>query len=298
MIDHARGNLRRAGLRRQLDAIVSGSRTHVNYDLDATTFDPAAVLAQVTHGMRVDSVELIRLVAAFHQSGSMNKVVEGLAVGSPERRIRSCRTVGALRIEAAVPWVTPLLRAKDPRVSGSAARALGRIGGVRSADALLAAIERRGPRRTFIVALAHAAPDLFLETALCSRLHRGTAGAIAIAAGLRRRRTSIGALTVLLGTGTHRQRVICCRVLGWSQTRVAIPSVMQALYDRDWKVRISAIKALTRLQAATQEDPLEIFLQIERLLQDPDLRVRSTARRVVRRLTAVLLQRGRRWPWR
>ena len=298
MIDHALGNLRRGRLRHQLDAIVAATGKRLDFDLDATTFDPSVVLAQVAAPMQVDSVELRRLVAAFHRSGSVNGVIEGLGAPTVERRIRSCTALGALRLEDAVPWVAPLLRAKNPKVSASAARALGRIGGVRSADALIAAIQHKGPRRTFIGALARAAPDLFLETALQSRLRRGTLAAVAIAAGLRRRHTAIGPLTSLLGTGTHRQRVICCRVLGWCRSRSAIAPVMLALFDRDWRVRMAAIKALTLLERASPADQLEIFLQVERLLQDPDMRIRSAARRTVRRLSDVLLKRGTPWPWR
>jgi HEAT repeat protein len=297
MIDHARDSLRRAGLRRQLDAIASGGGARLKFDVDLTTFDAALVLSQVTARMHVGSVELRRLTAAFRDSGSLPRVIEGLNAANPDRRIRSCRTVGALRLEEALPWVTPLLRATDSRVSAAAARALGRIGGVRSADSLVAAIQRKGPRRVFIVALARAAPDLYLEAALGSRLRQRTLGPVAIAAGLRRRRTSIRPLALLMGSGTHRQRVICCRALAWSHSTAAIPAVMEALTDADWRVRISAIKSLTALQAVAPDDRLEIFLQIERLVEHPDIRIRSAARRSVRRLTHVLMNRAGRWPW-
>lgn len=298
MIHRARENHRRAGLRRQLDAIAAGKGTGLRFDIESRTFDPASVLSQVAARMHADSVELRRLTAAVHESGSLQRVIDGLAAAGIEGQIRACRTVGALRLEAALPWITPLLRAKDPKVWAAAAGALGRIGGARSADALLAAIKRRGPRRAFVAALARAAPDMYLETALSSGLRQRTLGPIAVAAGLRRRRAAIRPLTYLLGSGTHRQRVICCRALGWSKTRSAIPSVVQALADPDWRVRISAIKSLTALQAISPPDQLEIFLQIESVAQDPDFRVRAAARRSVRRLTTVLMGRAGVWPWR
>jgi len=298
MIKHARGTFHRAALRRRLDAITTGKSTRLKFDLDATTFDPALLLSQVAAPMHADSAELRRLNAAFRESKALKRVVEGLSAPSTERRIRSCRTVGALRLEEALPWLTPLLRAGDVRLASAAAGALGRIGGMRSADALLGVIQRRGPRRAFIVALARAAPDLYLEAALCSRAWDRALGPVAVAAGLRRRRTAIRPLTALLGAGTQRQRVISCRALGWSKARVAIPSVIQALGDPDWRVRISAIKSLMLLQAVSPPDQLQVFLQIESLLTDTDLRVRSAARRSVRRLTSVLMNRTGRQQWR
>ena len=298
MIHFAGEKHRRAGLRRQLVGIAAGKITRLRFELEASTFDAASVLSQVAARMHADSVELQRLAAALDESGWLQNVTTGLAGAGTERQIRACRTIGALRLEAALPWIAPLLRASDTKVSAAAARALGRIGGARSADALLAAIQRRGPRRAFIVALADAAPDMYLETALRSRLHQRTLGPVAVAAGLRRRRTAIRPLTQLMSSGTHRQRVMCCRALGWSKTRLAIPSVLQALADPDGRVRISAIKSLTALQAVSPPDQLQIFLQIESLAQDPDFRVRGAARRSVRRLTTVLMGRAAVWPWR
>jgi len=292
MIDHARGSIRRNALKRELHEIAVGHGTRLHFDLDATGYDAALVLAQATARMKTTSIELRRLVTAFHKSGSMNAVIDGLSARNLDRRIRSCQTAGALRMESVVPWLTPLLRARDARVSGSAARALGRIGGTQAADGLLGAVQRSGPRRVFILALAQAAPDLFVETVLCSNRRPGALGAVAIAAGLRRRRTAIGPLVALLGSGTHRQRVICCRALGWINAAPAIPAVSTALYDRDWRVRISAIKSLTVLRAESSFD------QIEMLLQDPDLRVRRVARRALRRLGNLMVRRDARWLWR
>src|SRR3989442_14218870 len=71
-----------------------------------------------------------------------------------------------MRMEQAVPWLTSLLWSKAPAVRDAAARALARIGGVRSAGALLMAIQRIGPRPSLIVALARAAPDPYLGAVL------------------------------------------------------------------------------------------------------------------------------------
>ena len=297
MIDLAPGGSRRAVLRRQLDAIVAGRSSRLDFDLHAITFDPALVVRDVALRMDGESAELRRLVAAFHQSGSLRRAIDVLGWPNPEQRIRGCRTVGALRVEEALPWLTPLLRARDVRVSAAAARALARIGGVRSAEALLSAIERSGPRRVLILALAQAAPDMFLETALRRGSRRATT-AVAVAAGLRRRRTSLEPLASLAGSGTRRERVVSCRALGWSRSRSALPSLVQALTDADARVRVSAIKGLGVLQSASPPDQFEILLQIEPFLHDPDQRVCVAARHAVRRLRKILMKHAGLWQWR
>src|SRR5439155_48680 len=179
--------------------------------VDGTILSLTNPKSEITKG--TDS--LTRLVVALHRSGVADAVVAGLAEDDPLQLERCCRILGALRLEPAVPWLAPLLRSEHVAVSDRAARALGRIGGIRSAEALLAATRRAGTRRTLVVALARAAPDLFIETVLSSRRRPGLLGAAALAAGLRRRHTAVGPLLALLDSGTRRHRAISCRALGW-----------------------------------------------------------------------------------
>src|SRR4029077_21030557 len=119
--------------------------------------------------------------------------------------------------------------------------------GTRSAEAILRAIRREGPRRTLLIELARAAPDLFLEAALCENKRTGTRTAVAIAAGLRGRRAAVAPLVALLASGSRRERAASCRALGWIKAESALPAVAASLADGDWRVRVSACKALTRL---------------------------------------------------
>jgi HEAT repeat protein len=163
-------------------------------------------------------------------------------------------------------------------VRDAAARALGRIGGTASAEALLRAIRRDRPTRTLIVELARAAPDLFLETALCSPKRAGTRSAVVIAAGLRGRRAAVSPLLALLVSGNRKERAVACRALGWIRAEIALPTVAASLGDGDWKVRMSAVKALTRLGVGAY------VFELQALRSDPDPRVRRTGRIATRRL--------------
>jgi HEAT repeat protein len=156
-----------------------------------------------------------------------------------------------------------LLESDDRPVSDAGARALGKIGGARSATALVLAIQRKGLNRRFIVELARAAPDLFVEAALTKPQRSAVRPALAIAAGLRGRQTAVGPLIRLMEDGTRRERVISCRALGWIGSGTAVPTITRALGDRDWKIRLSAAKALGALRAQSAQRELT-YLRIDR----------------------------------
>jgi hypothetical protein len=159
----------------------------------------------------------------------------------------------------------------------AAARALGAIGGIRSADALLVAIQRLGPRPVLIVALARAAPDLYLESILSRKQPRGVQPAVAIAAGLRRRRTAIAPIVAQMSNGSTRLQAAGSRALGWIGAPAGIPALIQCLENHDWRVRLSAAKALG---AITSFSPGP---QIFACLVDRNPRVRSAAQSALRR---------------
>lgn len=278
VLTRARDGARRAAVRRQLEAVAAGRSTHVVLDLDDQRLDIAGVVEQVTASLPPDDYGIQHLVVAFKNSRAADRVIERLSAKGVRDRVTAARITGALRIHEATPWLGPLLYARDPAVADAAARALGRIGGTRSASALLLAIRRRGVSRRFVAELARAAPDLFVEVALQDR-HRPPVGpALAIAAGLRRRHTAIGQLMSLVQEGSRRERMIACRALGWIGARTAIPVISEALADRDWKIKVSAAKALGSLHATSARPDLEA------LLVNRNPRVRTSAEQALRRL--------------
>lgn len=278
VLERTRIRIRQRIIHQQLLAATAGKSQRLTLDIDDSGVDVAGLVRRVASRLRSDSPEIKRLELAFRASGITEVIVDGLAARNGRRRANSARLVGDLRVEEAVPWIAPLLASREASVAEAAARALGKIGGLRSAEALLVAIQRAGPKRTLVVELARAAPDLFIETVLSAPQRPGVVPAAAVAAGLRRRHTATGPLLGLLTAGNRRQRVVSCRALGWIGATSAIPLIALALYDREWRVRMSAAKALVSLKARTARPNLEV------LLADRHPRVSRTAALALRRM--------------
>ena len=286
-IQRARDGVRRAAVRRRLEAVASGKADTASSTFDEPGVDVAGVIEELTLGLKPDSLPLERLVVALTNSGAVDRMVEGLEAKSAHHRAAGARAIGALLIYEAVPSVAPLLAARERQVSDAAARALGRIGGAHSAGALLFALQRRGISRRLVAELARGAPDLFIEVALAQPQKPGARPALALAAGLRRRHTATSQLTALVRGGSRRERVISCRALGWIGATTAIPVITEALNDREWKLRVSAAKALGALRARDSRH------EIRYLLADRNPRVRAAARQALRQIDAgVSLQGG------
>jgi HEAT repeat protein len=275
----ARSSVRRSALRHQLQAIAAGKSTHTALDLDDAGLDAAGVVEEFAAGLEPQSFEMQLLLVAFRDSSAADAVVERMSAKSVRDRVNAARIAGALRMYDTTRWLSQLLSARDPSVADAAARALGKIGGARSATALLTAIQRRGVNRRLVCELARCAPDLFIEVALAEPPKPGVRPALAIAAGLRRRHTAMGQLISMLQHGSRREKVISCRALGWIGAGPAIPIIRDALNDRDWKVRMSAAKALGSLHAVSCRREVEFLVMIDR-----NPRVRQAARQALYRI--------------
>ncbi len=248
--------VRKAEVRRCVQAVAAGDSQVLAINLDEDGVDIASLLCEVTANLQRGSPALERLVAAFELTSNSDRLVDRLTSTDSRIQATSARIVGALRMEQALPWLTPLLAARQRAVRDAAARALGRIGGTRSAEALTLAIQRSGPRAVLMVELARAAPDLFLESALTHPRSSATRYAVAAAAGLRRRRSAARPLIALLASGNRRERAVSCKALAWMGDRRAVPAISAALEDREQKVRTSAQKALIALFAHAPARPL------------------------------------------
>lgn len=277
-LGHARNNVKRALVRRRLEAIASGRNTEVAVDFDEPHVDVAGVLEDLARPMERESGEIGRLIASFRNTGTADRIVAGLESPSARQRASAARAIGALRMYEAVSAVAALLAAPERRVVETAARALGRIGGTPSAAALMAAIQRHGVSRRLVSELARSAPDYFVEAALEEPQRPAVRPALAIAAGLRHRRTAAPQLMALVRTGSRRERMIACRALGWIGEKTAAPTIVDALSDSNWKVRMSAAKALGGLHAAGARDAIRY------LYADRNPRVRLAALQAVRRI--------------
>jgi HEAT repeat protein len=269
---------RRALIRRHLRMVAAGKSQVLNFELNDREIDPSVLLLELVKPLDPESDPFRRLASAMRRSGAENAVIDGLASRESIVRARSARIAGAMRMEQVVPWITPLLWSREPTVRSSATRALARIRGVRSADALLMAIQRLGPRPSFILALARAAPDLYLEGVLGGSESRGEQSAVAMAAGLRGRHVATAALILQLRSGSRRARVASCRALGWLGAPAGVLELTFALANRDWWVRMSAAKALGAIPTY-RPGP-----QLHACLMDRNPRVQRSARDALRRL--------------
>jgi HEAT repeat protein len=292
VIERTRIAFERSHMRRQLQAVALGKDQTLAIDLDKSSgLDIGALVIEATARQRPGSLAHQRLAASFQRSGAADLLVDQLASSDANQRTRGARLVGALGMEHAATFLSPLLSANEPDVRDAAARALGRIGGTRGAELLLRAIRRRAPNRILIIGLARAAPDLYLETALCFPRQAGSRTAVAIAAGLRRRRAAVTPLLALLAAGSRGERAAACRALGWIGATTALPMIADSMRDADWRVRMSAVKALARLRGVGYADELDA------LRTDPNPRVRKAVYFAMLRLPNRTRRPGD-WAWR
>ncbi|TMD80694.1 MAG: HEAT repeat domain-containing protein [Chloroflexi bacterium] len=277
-LEPARLAIHRSLVRRHIHSVVAGKADRLNVDLADRDVDPARMLIEAAASLDRGGVLYTRLEAAVGHPSFANRVIDGLGSRHPVVRARCARIAGAFQMEQAVPLIAPLLWSNQSLVRNAATRALGVIGGVRSADALLAAIQRLGPKPALVVALARAAPDLYLETVLSRKQPRGVQPAVATAAGLRRRKSAVAPIVGQMSDGSPRLRAAGGRALGWIGAPAAIPVLVECLENTDWRVRLSAAKALGNIKDFQPGSQM-----LAACLVDRNARVRSAAQCALRR---------------
>ena len=181
---------------------------------------------------------------------TVDELVDGLGDRNPSVRAASAKECGSRAMEQAVPLLSERLLDPDRRVRAAAAGALGRIGGARSAEALVRALRsgRLGAGR-IARELARSAPDFFLESALTRPENRQIRAALTLTAGLRGRSSAVADQLLALLEGDPAERAAACHALGGLRHTPAIPFLMDALFDPSPRVRHAAGVALTRLGA-------------------------------------------------
>jgi HEAT repeat protein len=267
----------RAAFQRRVQQVVEGRVEAPQLDLAAAPEDSAAIIATECHRLPVGAPALKRVIAALDRSGDLDRIVDGLASRDRELQLRSVRLTGALRHEPAVLWLEPLLASSQPRLRTAVARALGRIGGSRASRALVRGLGwRRGSTMRLVLELARAAPDLYLEAGLVDPQFQRLRPYFALAAGLRRKRTALPTLLVLLETGTRTERALSARAVGWIGAMEAGDALGYALSDPEWQVRNAAAKALGSLTGVADGE-------LDFSMLDRNARVRKTTEATLRR---------------
>ena len=192
-----------------------------------------------------------RITQLFRNSGLGDELLNSLVSTNPITRASAAELCGALRLTESVPWIEDLLQDDKPRVREAAIRALGRLGGRRAVEALMAS-GTSFPIHRLAIALASAASDLDIE------------------ALMRQPASEHSAVVTVLACGLRRDTLRVAPLLGIT-------------HDRRWpkQVRIAACKSLGMIGALSSADGLRMLAE-----KEPDAAVKKAAtiahRRVLR----------------
>jgi HEAT repeat protein len=279
IVDAARRGLVRTRMRSRLDAIVAGSAAGLAVESGWRTEDLLLCVEAICQENLGDLLALRRLASGLKRGRVHALLLDQLWGPDPKVKRRVITVLGRLEMDEVVPWLAPFLGNPDEGVRVNAARALGRIGGGRASDALVKALYwRRGSLNRVVMELARAAPDLYLERALVNPHHSGIRASLAVAAGLRRRRTAVASLMHVVASGSRAERIAACRALGWIGDRTVVPAIQYLLGDAGWQVRVAAAKALGQIGEPDSER------ELLRGFQDRNLRVRRSVEAALKRI--------------
>jgi hypothetical protein len=199
------------------------------------------------------AAELI-VTQTFRRSGVEGGLLDSLTDPDPAVRIAGARLCGALRMPDAVPWLADLLDDPDSAVRDAAVRSLGRTGGRRVVDALMARADRL-PRYRVAKELAKAASDVDLEGLLRETSEASTTVTVLMACGLRRDalRTPL-----IVKMAQDRQcekqiRIAACRALAMIGDPAGADAMRTLASEPDAEVKLAAVRSRLRISAAIRK---------------------------------------------
>jgi HEAT repeat protein len=218
--------------------------------------EPVAEVISAAFDRAPDLTGHLRVTRAFTASGLDAELVNSLVSLDPDIRIAAARLCAALRLTDAVPWLGDLIDDPNPKVRDAAIRALGRSGGHRAVDILMAAAQV--PQYRLAIELSRAATDLDIEMLIRKPASLKAAVVAVLACGLRKDRQRVN---LLLGIAHDRRwpadvRVAACRALGMIGDPASIVGVRGLIADPEPSVREAAGKAHRRFERAPPQGPL------------------------------------------
>jgi hypothetical protein len=220
--------------------------TH-GYAMIANIDSVAPVIAAVMHRPGVTLAQQFMVSRAVRRAGLDSEILDALASPDAQTRRGAARLCGAFRLADAVPWLSDLLQDEDESVRVEAARGLGRTGGRRAVEALMASADRFSAYE-LAVNLARAASDIDLDGLL--RSGGGTHGAVAVAlaCGLRADALRFPRLVAIARDprGAPELRAAACRALGMIGDRAAAGVLRNLTYDTNQVVSSAATRGLRR----------------------------------------------------
>lgn len=195
----------------------------------------------------------LRLSQTLRSAGLVDDLLNALANPDPNVRIAAARLCGALRMTDSLPWLADMLADSRPRVWEAAARALGRLGGRRAVDALMAAADRI-PQHRLAIEVARAASDMDIEALIREPASVQAAVVTVLACGLRHDNLRVGPLSAIAQDRRWpiRVRVAACRSLGMIGDRSIAVALGRLTGDADAAIRGAAIDAQRRVGAAAE----------------------------------------------
>ena len=194
----------------------------------------------------------------FRRSELHDELLNSLASPDPARRAAAARICGAARLPESALWISDLVDDPNLGVREVAVRSLGRLGGRRAVEQLMAA-DGKIPLHRLAISLARAASDIDIEALMRQPGSERVAVAAVLACGLRR---DVLRVSPLLGIA----------------------------HDRRWpkQVRLAACKALATIGDRSAADGLNRLTE-----SDPEPDIKKAAARAHRRLLKRALPRPR-----
>ena len=213
---------------------------------------PVAEVISAAFDKASDITGHLLVTRIFSSAGLDAELVNSLVSHDPDIRIAAAQLCAALRLTDAVPWLGDLMEDPDPRVRDAAIRALGRSGGHRAVDILMAAVDRVRQYR-LAIELSRAATDLDIEMLIRKPASIQAAVVAVLACGLRKDRLRTN---LLLGIANDRRwpadvRVVACRALGMIGDPGTAVGIRGLIDDPEPTVQEAAGKAQRRFERAS-----------------------------------------------
>jgi HEAT repeats len=226
-------------------AVLNVTATELLADPESVARTVGAVLDREGAGVTAHWMvhEMIR------RSSLQDQLLDSLVSPDPAIRAAAARICGAARLTEAALWISDLVHDPVPRVREAAVRSLGRLGGRRAVDEIMASADTI-PLHRLAIALSQAASDVDIEALMRQPANERAAVATVLACGLRR---DLLRVAPLLGIAHDRRwpkqvRFAACRALAMIGDRSAADGLHRlAEKDADADIQKAARRAHRRV---------------------------------------------------